>query len=250
MSAETVGERLAFSPKLTFTEARIDGTGHAGPQSRASPERGRGAARQGRRSAPAEREDADDPPFERQGLSEAAFRELFDDDWGGVVGYFLRAGFPLEDAEDLAEETFTRAYERKETFRGDAKGRTWLFGIARNLRLKTLRRKNTQKRAAATVPLDAVAEAPGSADPSLGSASSPAMAGTPETKALQKERSALLRRAIAQLPSSQRCCLELRIYSGRAYKEIAALLQLEVSQVCAQIYQGKENLRRRLRPMR
>ena len=57
-----------------------------------------------------------------------------------IVAYFQRVVGNRQDAEDLAQETFLRAYSAALRFRGDASVRTWLFGIARRVLLEASRR--------------------------------------------------------------------------------------------------------------
>jgi len=109
------------------------------------------------------------------------------------------------DAKDLAQRAMVKAYGALAGFRADSSFRTWLYRIAINLCLNHLRdRKREEMR------------------PELGEAlAAPASGG--ERALIDRERGALLRDAIAELPPKQRMVLELRIYDELPFREVAEL---------------------------
>jgi RNA polymerase sigma-70 factor (ECF subfamily) len=109
------------------------------------------------------------------------------------------------DAKDLAQRAMVKAYGALAGFRADSSFRTWLYRIAINLCLNHLRdRKREEMR------------------PELGEVlAAPAAGG--ERALIDRERGALLRDAIAELPPKQRMVLELRVYDELPFREVAEL---------------------------
>ncbi len=112
-----------------------------------------------------------------------------------------------DDAEELVQDTFVRAFEALDTFRGDSSLRTWLFTIARRLFLD--RRRAVGRRARHEI------EAPEGLD----------VAGdhTALDEVVAGETQGRLRAAVARLTPTQREVFLLRVVDGRAYKEIAQI---------------------------
>jgi RNA polymerase sigma-70 factor (ECF subfamily) len=133
-----------------------------------------------------------------------------------------------EDAADLSQDVFLRAYRGLARFRGDAAVTTWLYRIGVNTCLNRVSAKPP-----ATVALDETHElvAP-SADPVASLA--------------RDERASLVREAVAHLPDRQRATLILRVYHERSHKEIADLLGTTEGAAKANLFHALGNLRKRL----
>jgi len=117
------------------------------------------------------------------------------------------------EADDVAQETFVRAYTALPAFRGESAIRTWLLRITTNLSLNVLQ----SARVARHEGIDVEA----AARPSAG-AGAPAFEA--ETALLINERRKRLRPAIAALPPRQRATLLLRVEEGLKFKEIARMM--------------------------
>lgn len=170
------------------------------------------------------------------------FRDLFERLYGAVFNYFRRNGQPPESCEDLAQETFLRAFRGLPSFRAEAKPDTWLFRIARNVLHNAYRDAVAAKRKGHELPLDA---APGlspaqSVAPALVSNRDP-LDGT-----LAVERLELVRDALHDLPPRMRGCVILRLAQGLTYREIATVMQLSIGAVKAHLSQGKKRLQDQL----
>jgi RNA polymerase sigma-70 factor, ECF subfamily len=133
-----------------------------------------------------------------------------------------------DDAADLTQDVFLRAFRALGGFRGDAAVSTWLYRIGVNLCLN-----RRAARRAPTVPIEAVSEprAPGM------DASAALIAG---------ERSAEVRAAVARLPERQRATLVLRVYQGRSHKEIADILGTTEGAAKANLFHALTSLKKRL----
>lgn len=133
-----------------------------------------------------------------------------------------------EDASDLAQDVFLRAYRGLHRFRGQSALGTWLYRIAVNVCLNQINAK-----APATESLDGR----DLADDQSESASD---------RVLRGERSARVRAAIAQLPRKQRATLILRIYHGMSHQEIAATLGTSVGAAKANFFHALGGLKKLL----
>jgi RNA polymerase sigma-70 factor (ECF subfamily) len=155
------------------------------------------------------------------------FERLYTDWYPQVVAYFVRRGFPLEEARELAQDVFERVYRGMDKFRSAASPRTWLFSIAHNHWANEIRRLNTGSRQARAVSLDsasprddeaAVVERIASPNPS------------PDAIAEVNEQQRQLAAAIVRLSVRQRTVLLLQIH-GLSYKEIASVLGVKLETI-------------------
>ncbi|MDO8834826.1 MAG: sigma-70 family RNA polymerase sigma factor [Vicinamibacterales bacterium] len=133
-----------------------------------------------------------------------------------------------EDASDLCQEVFLRAYRALQKFRGDAAVSTWLYRIGVNACLNRV-----AARTAPTVTLDDTAELP--APPS-----------DPADGLIAGQRAAQVRAAIAALPERQRATLILRVYHDRSHREIAGILGTTEGAAKANLFHALGNLKKLL----
>jgi RNA polymerase sigma-70 factor (ECF subfamily) len=131
-----------------------------------------------------------------------------------------------EDASDLAQETFVRAWKGLRNFKGDAALSTWLYRIAVNVCLNRVSAKRI-----ATEPLETDRYVDTTAEP-------------PGAGLMRDERAGAVRRAIAQLPEKQRATLILRAYHDMSHQEIADVLGSSVGAVKANFFHALTNLRK------
>jgi RNA polymerase sigma-70 factor (ECF subfamily) len=147
-----------------------------------------------------------------------------------------------EDSEDLIQETFLRAWHRRESFAGRSSYRTWLYRIATNACLTALerrarRRETAPRPAVAPTPLDLdrLLEETATADPG------------PEIEVVAKETFELAFLVAAQhLPPRQRAVLFLRDVVGWSAKETAELLDTSVASVNSALQRARRTLRKHL----
>ena len=140
-----------------------------------------------------------------------------------------------EDARDVCQETFLRAYRALPGFKGDAKFSSWLYRIALNLCRDWIRR---QRRAPVSqMPEDIdVLEAAAASEP----------AESIEDLAARRELTAIVEEAMALLPAEQRTAIILKEYHGMTFQEIADLQGCPLSTVKTRLYQGLAVVRREL----
>src|SRR3982075_4427366 len=140
-----------------------------------------------------------------------------------------------EDARDVAQETFLRAFRALKGFRGQAKFSSWLYRIALNLCRDWIRR---ERRAPVVQPPEDVdlIEMAAAAEPSE----------SIEDLVARKDLSRLVEQAMALLPEDQRTAIVLKEYHGLTFQEIAELVGCPLSTGKTRLYQGVIVLRREL----
>ena len=138
-----------------------------------------------------------------------------------------------EEARDVAQEAFLRAYRALSSFKREARFSSWLYQIATNLCRDRLRRRRTR----ATVSLEALEE------------TGPVMVETrpgAHERLLERDLARAVRRAIDALPEEQREVVILKEYQELTFLEIAHALDVPVSTVKTRLYRGLDQLRLRL----
>lgn len=171
----------------------------------------------------------------------AAFEEWVAERSGEIYGLLFRLTENSEEARDLTQETFLRAFQSIGRFRGEADLRTWIYRIAIN-QARNRWRWWRRRRRDSTVSLDAT----------QGKSNQPLIAtlvevsGNPEQQTLAHEREVALRGALQKLGMSYRETVILRDIEGLSYEEIAAALGINVGTVKSRLARGRQELRRRL----
>ena len=141
-----------------------------------------------------------------------------------------------EDARDVCQETFLRAFRALPGFKGEAKFSSWLYRIALNLCRDWIRRQ----RRAPTVQM------PEGVDP-IEVAGEGGPVESIEELVARRELSAVVEEAMALLPEEQRTAVILKEYHGMTFQEIADLQGCPLSTVKTRLYQGLSVLRKYLR---
>jgi len=157
-----------------------------------------------------------------------AFTRVVDHFKDPLIGYLFRLVGDRERAEDLAQETFLRLYQRGHKYEERGQLKAYLFRIATNLVRSEARRAFRWDRVRSLLPL------------SRGDA--PAQ----ERQLMQRELRVELTRAIAALPLRYRAPLVLREVDGWAYREISQSLKCSEGTVKSRIHRGRKLLRRQL----
>ncbi|MGH9408747.1 MAG: RNA polymerase sigma factor [Vicinamibacterales bacterium] len=139
-----------------------------------------------------------------------------------------------EDASDLAQDVFIRAYRGLHRFRNQASLGTWLYRIGVNVCLNKLSSKAPRPE-----PLERLVAASDERIASHDESASESL--------LRGERAAHVRAAIARLPRKQRATLILRVYHELPHEQIASILGSSVGAVKANFFHALNNLRKLLR---
>jgi RNA polymerase sigma-70 factor (ECF subfamily) len=131
-----------------------------------------------------------------------------------------------EDASDLTQEVFLRAYRGLRTFKGNAALGTWLHRISVNVCLNRVSAK--------APPIEPIG-----GDDHIDSAAESA-----SDRLLRSERAERVRNAVAQLPKKQRAALILRAYHELSHQEVANMLGTSVGAAKANVFHALQNLRK------
>ena len=154
-----------------------------------------------------------------------AFGQLLERHQRWVTVVALRSTGNLEDADEMAQDTFLRAYQGLASWRREAPFRAWLGQILRN-RLRDHVRRGPRPSA----PLETAPE--------------PRMDADQERRVLDEELLGSLRRAYQELPAGrQRQVVWMRFVEGRTLAEIANALGLQVGTVKIHLFRGTRKLR-------
>lgn len=143
----------------------------------------------------------------------------------------------FEEAEDLVQEAFLRAWRHRDQFRGEAAPSTWLTRIVINEALMKLRRG---KSAAGTVAIDNVVDLESHLDGTLSDAQR--MPG-PDAEVLRQELCALLERKIDALPQSFRTVFMLRAIEEMSAEDTASCLGIPEATVRTRLFRARSLLR-------
>jgi len=150
-----------------------------------------------------------------------------------VLSFCLRFLGNVEDAEDVAQETFVQAYRNIGRFRPRAKFSTWLFTIAKNLSLNLIRDEKRGTRR--MVPIDDGSEGVIlAADPER----------VPDTEAAAHETVELVRTALDRLSPEHKVVVVLRDLEGLSYREIAYVMKWRPGTVKSRLSRARANLKR------
>jgi RNA polymerase sigma-70 factor (ECF subfamily) len=163
---------------------------------------------------------------------EEAFRLIFERFTRPVMRFVFYMVNDHALAEELAQETFVRAYKNLSALRDEAGFSTWLFGIARNVAREALR---ASKHDASRVEFDhllAVRD------------EKPSPAG----ELLDRELKDVIRHAVSRLHEDQRLVFTLKVYGQHSYEEISEITGFSIPKIRNDLYRARAEMRRRLGP--
>jgi RNA polymerase sigma-70 factor (ECF subfamily) len=154
-----------------------------------------------------------------------------------IVNYVCRMLGNYEDAVDLSQDIFLKAYSALATYQPRYPFAAWLFRIARNAAIDELRRRRVP-----TVSLDAPLEF----EDGTGEREVASLGPTPDTVYLEGEFEDRISAAVQALPEKYREPIVLRHAADLSYEEIADALELPIGTVKTRIFRAREALRRSL----
>jgi len=157
-----------------------------------------------------------------------------------LIGRMVR---DVDLVEDIAQETFIRAYRALHQFRGDAQFYTWLYRIA----------VNTAKKALLELKRDPTVSESFLASDEDGETSwqknEPSSDETPESVLAAKEVAAVVNAAMDELPDDLKQAVTLREIEGLSYEEIAAAMDCPVGTVRSRIFRARESISAKVKPL-
>lgn len=149
-----------------------------------------------------------------------------------VYNLALRMVGDPEDAADMTQETFIKAYRALNSFRGDSKFSSWLYRIASNVCLDFLRGRSRRPQVSLA----------GDGEDGPAELELPDMSLNPERQLMKKLSMEAVRRGLEQLPEQQRQILVMRELGGMSYAELAQTLGLEEGTVKSRIFRARKRL--------
>jgi RNA polymerase sigma-70 factor (ECF subfamily) len=169
---------------------------------------------------------------------EAAYRELIRRYERPVFALLFRMVRDRELAEDLAQETFVKALNAIDSYRPEFKFSSWIFKIANNAAIDHLRRRELDTLSLDGSPHAETPEAMQATALQIG-----ARQESPLDTVEAKELGTAIEAAIGSLRPEYRSCILLRHVEGRAYEEIAEILNLPLGTVKTYIHRARNELR-------
>jgi len=141
----------------------------------------------------------------------------------GLCWYFTRN---REDAWDLSQEVFIKAWRALNRFRGESSFKTWLMRIAANHC-----KDHLKKRRLDTASFDDALQAPDTES-----------SANPSETAVSNELGAAIDAAVQQLPAKHQMAFVLREYKGLSYQEMAEVMQCNVGTVMSRLFNARKRL--------
>jgi RNA polymerase sigma-70 factor (ECF subfamily) len=169
---------------------------------------------------------------------EQAFETLFKRYQRKTLAVVLRYTRVMEDAEDIVQQSFYKAFVHLWQFQGESSFSTWLTRIAINEALMFLRRIGAVRE----VSMDDIRDAQGSE----ASLEIPDSNANPETRCSQREEVRILSKAVGNLRPGLRTTIVLRELRELSTSDTARCMGLSVATVKARIFRGKRQLRQEL----
>jgi RNA polymerase sigma-70 factor (ECF subfamily) len=169
---------------------------------------------------------------------EAAYRELIRRYERPIFALLFRMVRDRELAEDLAQETFVKALNAIDSYRPEFKFSSWIFKIANNAAIDHLRRRELDTLSLDGSPHAETPEAMQATALQIG-----ARQESPLDTVEAKELGTAIEAAIGSLRPEYRSCILLRHVEGRAYEEIAEMLNLPLGTVKTYIHRARNELR-------
>ena len=177
--------------------------------------------------------------------SEKAYRELLDRYQRPVFSLIYRMVRDRELAEDLAQETFVKVFNHIESFNPSYKFSSWIFKIASNLTIDSLRKKDLK-----TISLDGSRHAETADEVEATRITVESPDENPEEFLEAKELGQEIERAIGLLRPEYRTAILLRHVEGRPYEEIAEIMSIPLGTVKTYIHRARGELRETLAHLR
>ncbi|WP_298880158.1 RNA polymerase sigma factor [uncultured Polaribacter sp.] len=162
--------------------------------------------------------------------NQSAFRFLLNIFWADVYNYQLKRTQSENDAEDITIQTFSKAFDKIETFDDKYVFKTWLITISKNLHIDLIRKKNVSISADTSKEQEEQAYLVVDESP------------TPEDKIITEQNLAKLLRDIKQLKPKYQEVIQLRYFQELSYKEIAKQINEPMNNVKVKLLRAKKLL--------
>lgn len=172
----------------------------------------------------------------------AAFEQLVTRYQDKITGFAARMLSDRDEAEDVAQEVFIKAYRHLESFRGASSFSTWLYRITTNLCIDRVRAKKRRPQSAYSL------DEPIDREEDSGKREIADLTFEPSGQIERDELRLQVRQTMAEMPEKQRSVLVMCDLQGMAYEEIAQVLGCPIGTVKSRLFHARADLARRLKP--
>ncbi|MEE9408231.1 MAG: sigma-70 family RNA polymerase sigma factor [Polaribacter sp.] len=162
--------------------------------------------------------------------NQSAFRFLLDTFWGDVYNYQLKRTRSENNSEDITIQTFSKAFDKINTFDEKYVFKTWLITISKNVHIDLLRKKNTSIFVDTTIEQEEKVYLVVDENP------------TPEDKIIREQNLAKLLRDIKLLKPKYQEVIQLRYFQELSYKEISKQIKEPMNNVKVKLLRAKKLL--------
>lgn len=162
-----------------------------------------------------------------------AFRIIFDRYARPISSFIFDMVNDRELADELAQETFVRAFRSLESLRDEARLSTWLFGIAKFVAYENIRARTRRKH----VGFDDLPEQHGSDD-----------VPGPDNQLLGKELNGRIQDALGALDEDRRAVFVLKVFQQKSYEEISSITGFTIAKLKTDLHRARADMRKRLSP--
>lgn len=162
--------------------------------------------------------------------NQSAYRFLLDFFWADVYNYLLKRTKSENDAEDIAIQTFSKAFDKLDTYKEEFTFKTWLITIAKNVHIDLTRKKNISITTDTSKEQEAKVYLVADENP------------TPEDKIINEQKLAKLLRDIKQLKPKYQEVIQLRYFQEMSYKEISLEIDEPMNNVKVKLLRAKKLL--------
>lgn len=171
-----------------------------------------------------------------------AYRGLVEKYQGRVYNVIYGMVRNREDAKDITQDAFVKAYRSLHTFREDSRFYTWLYRIATNMAIDFTRRR-------ARGPVTGIEDDIASRD-AVGEITQAHLSESPRRALENKQIYTAIMDAVDQLPEDQKQVILLREVEGLSYKEIAEVMGVAEGTVMSRLFYARKKLQQTLAPLR
>ena len=166
---------------------------------------------------------------------QSAFEQLVLEHQNKVYSLAFRMVNDREEAADLAQEAFLRAWQGLPAFQGESSFATWVYRLTTNLCIDYIRRQKRRQEIQPVASLD---------DPDSGLGEPTDWKQDPQRHVERQELHRALAKALQRLPDHQRQILVMRELSGLSYREIGEALDLDLGTVKSRIARARKTLQK------